>query len=52
MDPHRQPGDFINLLLFFKNKENRLKIDDKATGWEAAEWIHLAQDREQSGALI
>jgi hypothetical protein len=23
---HRQPGDFISLLLFFQNKESRLKM--------------------------
>jgi hypothetical protein len=48
----RQQGDLISLLLFSENKESRPKIDHKGTGWKAVDWIHLAGDRKESGAVI
>jgi hypothetical protein len=39
---HRQHGDLISLLLFFQNKESRLKMDIKQMDCECEDWIHLA----------
>jgi hypothetical protein len=47
-----QHGDLISLLLFFQNKEGRLKMDVKETGWEGVSWIHLALDRDRRRALV
>jgi hypothetical protein len=49
---HRQHGDRISLLLFFKNKESGLKLSLKEEGWEVGDWINLAQDRDQWRALV
>jgi len=27
-------------------------MDLRVTGWEGADWIHLAQDRDQGWALV
>jgi hypothetical protein len=45
---HRQQGDLISLILFFQNKESRLRREDNIkmglTGiaYEAPDWIHMA----------
>jgi hypothetical protein len=44
---HRQQGDLISLLLFFQNKESRLKMDLKETGWEGVDLILLTQDGDK-----
>jgi hypothetical protein len=50
--PHRQQGDLISLLLFFKNKESRLKMYLRKIGCGGVDWIHLAQDKGPRRALV
>jgi hypothetical protein len=33
-------------------REDNTEIDLRAIRWESADWIHLAQDRDQSQALV
>jgi hypothetical protein len=53
----------INMGLSEKNEGTRpfwkpthrlehIRIDSGETEWEVVEWIHLAQDRDQWGALV
>jgi hypothetical protein len=32
--------------------ENDIRMDLREIGWEAVDWIHLAQDRDQWRALV
>jgi hypothetical protein len=32
--------------------EDNIKVDLREKGWGVMEWIHLAQDRDQWGALV
>jgi hypothetical protein len=32
--------------------EDDIRIDLRETGWEAVDWMHLAQDRDQWQALV
>jgi len=32
--------------------EDNIRIDLREIGWEGAEWIHLAQDRDQWRAVV
>jgi hypothetical protein len=32
--------------------EGNIRMDLREIGWEAVDWIHLAQDREQWRALV
>jgi hypothetical protein len=31
--------------------EENIRMDDREVGWEAVDWIHLAQDRNQWQAV-
>jgi hypothetical protein len=32
--------------------EDNIKVDLRKTGWEGEDWMHLAQDRNQSRAVV
>jgi hypothetical protein len=49
---HRQQGDLISLLLFFRKKEHKLKMGLREIGWGSMDWIQLAQVRDRWRALV
>jgi hypothetical protein len=47
-----QIGGLMSLLVFFQNKDSRLKMNLRKTGLDGMDWILLALDRDQSRVLV